>query len=104
MKKTWIEREKQFYGEEIDDETDQRREGTILEQPENEEQDDSSDDDLTRGDQAPAQKEQADPPTPSASSQSTAVEVASSKYQVMKLNQQRLLALQAELKEKNYRI
>ena len=45
-----MEREKQFYGEELDDADGQRQgEGTIQEQPENEEQDDSSDDDLERG-------------------------------------------------------
>lgn len=108
LKKTWIEREKQFYGEEIDDETE-RQGGTIQEQPENEEQDDSSDDDIARSEavetfpQPKKDAEERDLATPSASSESTTIE-PQSKYQIMKMNHQRMQALQHELKEKQYRI
>lgn len=93
LKKTWIEREKQFYGEEIDDEETAalgfNRDKTIQEQPENEEQDESSDDDLARGgDNVPTfEKKEEMTETPSASSEATTVEALPSKYQIMKINQ-----------------
>ena len=48
LKKTWLEREKQFYGEEIDEDP-QKRTFAIQEQPENEEEEES-DEELNRGD------------------------------------------------------
>jgi len=101
LKKTWMEREKQFYGEELDDSETRRREGTIQEQPENEEQDDSSDDDLDRNvpEQSQPSTEPTEPLTPSASSDATTMEVQS-RYQVMKQKQQKIQSLQDELKHK----
>jgi len=101
LKKTWMEREKQFYGEELDDSETRRREGTIQEQPENEEQDDSSDDDLDRNvpEQSQPSTEPTEPLNPSASSDATTMEVQS-RYQVMKQKQQKIQSLQDELKHK----